>query len=219
MHFASPSATADRPEAHRALSVGLVAGLHVAVIWAFAQGLMPRLPWQAAPEPITARVARPDAPPPPQPRPPSTDPVLQRPVIEVYVPPVVVDPTPTATSITATTTQPPDGPLTPTARQPDAVLGTATGERASPQRQSASMLCPVMASPEPPASGWEGVAQFTVQGTVQGGRVVAVEVLSRSGVADRRAQRALGAAIDTALRHYRCNSDGVFVQEFVFRPE
>lgn len=218
MHFASTPTTAHRPEAQRAWSVGLVVGLHAAVIWAFAQGLMPRLPWQAPPAPIATRVAQPEPPPPTVP-PPRAEPTLQRPVFEVYVPPVLVDPAPSNTALTGTTTQVPEGPVTVTPRLPEAQPGTPSGERSTPARQSAALLCPVMVQPEPPASGWESVAQFTVQGTVQGGRVVAVEVLSRSGVADRRAQRALTAAVDTALRSYRCNSDGVFVQEFVFRPE
>lgn len=218
MHFALPSATPRRPDAHRALSLGLVAGLHAVVIWAFAQGLMPRAPWQAPQAPISTRVAQPE-PPAPVVQPQRPEPTLQRPTVEVYVPPVLVEPAPSSSTITGTTTQGPEGPVSATARQPEAVPGTSAGERSAPLRQSASMLCPVMTQPEPPASGWDGVALFTVQGTVQGGRVVAVEVLSRSGVAERRTQRAFAAAIDTALRSYRCNSDGVFVQEFLFRPE
>lgn len=219
MHFAAPSASQRPADPVRTLSVGLLVALHLAMAWAMVQGLMPRMPWQAPPAPIAAQVSQPDRLPPPEPPRQQVDPVLQRPVIEVYVPPLPTSVEPSAAAISATTTQPPEGPVTAVARQPDAVVGAAQGERTAPLRQSASMLCPVMTQPEAPASGWDGVAQFTVQGTVQGGRVVAVEVLSRSGAVDRRALRALTGAIDTALRSYRCNNDGVFVQEFVFRPE
>ncbi len=81
------------------------------------------------------------------------------------------------------------------------------------------MLCATMGRPETPSVAFDGEVLIKVQGTVMNGRVVAVDVISRSGLADRRALRALTQSVDSTLRDtYQCATNGVFQQEFVFRP-
>jgi hypothetical protein len=83
-----------------------------------------------------------------------------------------------------------------------------------------SQLCSTRALPNvaalPLVAGAE--AEISVQGTVRGGRVVAVKVLEVRGVSDASAQRLLGAAVEAAMRSgWRCASDGVFEQGYLLQ--
>jgi len=79
----------------------------------------------------------------------------------------------------------------------------------------ASRLCATRALPNLRGLSLAAGLEITVQGTVRGGRVVAVRVLALRGAPDASAQRQLSAAVEAALRSgYQCASDGVFEQSF-----
>lgn len=79
----------------------------------------------------------------------------------------------------------------------------------------ASQLCSARALPNVAQLPLVAGAEISVQGTVRGGRVVAVQVQEVRGVPDTSAQRLLSAAVEAALRSgYQCANDGVFAQSF-----
>lgn len=84
----------------------------------------------------------------------------------------------------------------------------------------ASRLCATRPLPNLRGSSLSAGPEITVQGTVQGGRVVAVRVLDLRGAPDASAQRLLSAAVEAALRTgYQCATDGVFEQTFAVRSD
>ena len=65
---------------------------------------------------------------------------------------------------------------------------------------------------------WTGTASYVATATVKSGRVATVQIQGLGGNVERRANRLMVRAIETALRdRYECPGNHVFVQEFVFR--
>jgi len=86
----------------------------------------------------------------------------------------------------------------------------------SAQAQDSKPACQV---PEPKASPtqWQGVAAYQAKASVKDGRVTAIEIRSLKGGVDRKTQRMLAQAIDSAMRAARCQpGDYEFEQRFDF---
>jgi len=212
MHFAStPSASGSRLG-----GIGFVAALHVLMIWALADGLLPKL--VKSPPSKTDVVVLPDKlPPPPPPEP--VQRAVEAPQLpqSIWVPPrdpiefqIAHENAPTAST---TVVPPPEGPRT--TAQPE----VPAQPPATPAIQPAGLMCPQMGRPELPALGVEGQASFRVLGTVRNGRVVAVELTALRTLGDRRAMRQLAQALEQTVREtYQCgSSNGQFTQDFDFR--
>lgn len=197
-------------------SWGLVAALHVLLVLGLGAGLM-RDALKPTPAPPQLDILKPPPElPPPEPQPLLRDADPKAPLL----PPV---PLPDHWEIVRDTplisTRPlepgPLEPLQPTRSLPLAPPADPLPQASAPR--SAGMLCPTQVRPQTPATTQEGRAHLRVTGTVQGGRVVAVQMQSLQALPDRRAQRALLAEVERTLREgYACSQDGVFEQEFVF---
>ncbi len=203
----------------RMTSFGIVILLHVLMIWALASGLARKVV-EAVKGPIETKVIEEVKPPPPEPEkivPPPPDlkapppPFVPVPEIQVQAPP------PPNAPVVQSTTPAPAVDLRPA--PPPAPAPVAAPAPVQNTKVSAGMLCPTLVKPEMPAINYEGTAEYKVLGTVKSGKVVAVEVAVKRGVPDRRAQRQLITAIENAVREYKCTTDGVFEQEFVFKIE
>ncbi len=217
MHFGSS------PSSSRWTSLALVALLHLLMVYAISTGLIHRVVQTINPPPQVKMVDEPLKPPQDPPKLPLKDVVIERPDV-VRVPTPLIPPIDSALppiQVVANDVLPPvtDGPAKNGTGTPGPGINVVP-EAAKAQPVSAGMLCSVMAKPELPASALEGMAQLRVQGTVRGGRVVAVEVQTLQALPDRRAQRQLLSSVENTLRSgYQCSNDGVFSQEFVFRVE
>ncbi len=194
--------------------------IHVLIIWALASGLAHKVV-EAVKGPIDVKVVEEKVKPPPPPEkvvPPPPDmkapppPFMPPPEVQVAAPPP-----PNAIQAPVSNTPPPVREVAPT--PPAAPPAPAPAPRpAGPVK--AGMVCTKMGKPELPAVNWSGEAMYKALATVKAGRVVSVEVTPMRGGVDRRAQRALIAAIsDTLASTYECPGDHVFEQEFVFRIE
>ncbi len=153
-------------------------------------------------------------PPPPEvvvPPPPKLEapppPFIPPPEVQIATPPPVVP------TITATTPTPPPAPTTMTPVPPPVAAPAPTAAAPTTTRGA----CTKMPPPEVP--GLNVTGRMTLLGTiaVKGGVVVNVEISNIRGISDRRAQRALAAAVETALREYVCPGDWpALTQEFTF---
>ena len=208
----------EKNGASRFTGLGLVILIHIVIVYAIASGLA-RKAVEAIKGPIETKVIEEKVKPPPPPDkviPPPPD--LKAPP-PPYVPPpefTVTAPAPPAVMAAPTTSVPP--PTTTVAATP--APAPVAAPVAKPTKVTAGMVCTKMAKPEMPSLSWSGEALYKVIATVKAGRVATVEVTSlRSGV-DRKAQRALIAAIETTLKEsYECPGDHVFEQEFQFKQE
>jgi len=212
MHFGSASQPTSR-----LTSVGLVIGLHVLMVYGLSSSLV-RDALQKPPVTPQVTVLREPTPPLPPPVPVQQSVDLPMPVTPVLQTPEV--------PVTETALTVPAQPSLSLSHETAPRASTATPEataplsQAQPAVQAAGMLCAVMPRPELPAQALEGRAELRVLGTVRGGRVTGVEIQALRAFSDRRAQRALLASVEQTLRSgYQCASDGVFVQEFVFRVD
>ena len=208
----------EKNGASRFTGLGLVILIHIVIVYAIASGLA-RKAVEAIKGPIETKVIEEKVKPPPPPDkviPPPPD--LKAPP-PPYVPPpefTVTAPAPPAVMAAPTTSVPP--PTTTVAATP--APAPVAAPVAKPTKVTAGMVCTKMAKPEMPSLSWSGEALYKVVATVKAGRVASMEVTSlRSGV-DRKAQRALIAAIETTLKEsYECPGDHVFEQEFQFKQE
>jgi protein TonB len=208
----------EKQGASRFTGFGIVVLIHVLIIWALASGLA-RKAVEMVKGPIETKVIEEKVKPPPPPEkvvPPPPD--LKAPP-PPYVPPPefqVTAPAPPVVMQAPTSSVPP--PTTTVAATPPPAAAPAPAPR--PAKITAGMVCTKMGKPEAPSVNWSGEALFKVTATVKAGRVASMEVQSlRSGV-DRKAQRALIAAIQETLTNtYECPGDHVFEQEFQFRIE
>lgn len=208
----------EKNGASRFTGLGLVILIHIVIVYAIASGLA-RKAVEAIKGPIETKVIEEKVKPPPPPDkviPPPPD--LKAPP-PPYVPPpefTVTAPAPPAVMAAPTTSVPP--PTTTVAATP--APAPVAAPVAKPTKVTAGMVCTKMAKPEMPSLSWSGEALYKVVATVKAGRVANIEVTSlRSGV-DRKAQRALIAAIETTLKEsYECPGDHVFEQEFQFKQE
>ena len=200
----------------RVTGFGIVVLIHVLLIWAIASGLAKTIVEKVA-GPIETKVVEEVKPPPPPPEkvvPPPPEmkapPPPFMPVPEVQI----TAPAPPA-AISVSTNVPP--PTTQVAATP-APAPPAPVTRKGPV--TAGMVCTKMSKPEMPSLNWSGDALYKAVATVKAGRVTSVEITSLKGGVDRKAQRALIAAIQTTLQEtYECPGDHVFEQEFQFHND
>ena len=196
----------------------MVAGIHVIIIWALASGLARKMV-DAVKGPIEVSVVDEKVKPPPPPEkvvPPPPDmkapppPFMPPPEVQVAAPPPA-----NAIQAPVSNTPPPVRDVAPTP-PPAAPAPAPVARPAGPVK--AGMVCTKMGKPEVPAVNWSGEAMYKAVATVKAGRVVSAEITPLRGGVDRRAQRALVAAITETLQStYECPGDHVFEQEFVFR--
>jgi protein TonB len=204
----------------RFMGFGIVVLIHVVMVYAIASGLAKKAIEKVA-GPIETKVIEEKVKPPPPPEkvvPPPPD--LKAPPPPFVPPPefqVTAPPPPTATPIASTQVAPPAQPAK--AAPPPAVAAPPAPPappRTGPTK--AGIACTKMAKPEMPSVNWSGEALFKATATVKAGRVVDVSVSSLRGGVDRKALRALSAAIETTMREgYECPGDWVIEQEFQFR--
>ena len=213
-----------RDPSRRLKGIAIVVVLHAFLGYALVSGLA-RKGLNFVKKPLEAVVIQEVIIPPPPPPPPPKK--IEKPVAmpkldappPPYVPPpefTVTAPAPPAVMAAPTTSVPP--PTTTVAATP--APAPVAAPVAKPTKVTAGMVCTKMAKPEMPSLSWSGEALYKVVATVKAGRVANIEVTSlRSGV-DRKAQRALIAAIETTLKEsYECPGDHVFEQEFQFKQE
>ena len=80
-------------------------------------------------------------------------------------------------------------------------------------------VCTKMPQPELPSLNFTGQVSMVAKISIQGGKVGAVEVSQIRGAPDRKAQRLLVQAVESAIREYQCAGDAQAAQEFVFNIE
>jgi protein TonB len=202
----------------RVTGFAIVVLIHMVFVWALATGLA-RKAIEKVVGPLETKVieevkkAPEDLPPPPPPlKAPPPPPFVPPPEIQITAPV-----TNTAATITQTTSAPPPKAET---RQVPVQAPPPPARPAGPVK--AAVACTKMPAPEVPGVSWAGEASFVVKGTVKNGRVVGIEVTSASmrGGTDRKAQRALIGAIESAMAEYVCTGNDIQIQqEFVFRIE
>jgi protein TonB len=126
----------------------------------------------------------------------------------------ITAPAPPAPVMQTSSTPPPTNTVAPT----PAPAPPAPPKRTGPV--TAAMVCTKMGKPEMPSLNWSGEALYKAVATVKAGRVTSVEISALKGGVDRKAQRAMIAAIQQTLTEtYECPGDHVFEQEFQFRNE
>ena len=211
----------DKQGSSRFTGIGIVVMIHVLIAWALASGLA-RKAIEAVKGPIETKVIEEKVKPPPEPEkivPPPPD--LKAPPPPFIPPPEfqVTAPTPPAPAIQSTQVAPPAAaPVRPAPAPAPAAAPAPAPVRTGPK--TAGMVCTKMGKPEVPSVNWSGEALYKVTATVKSGRVASIEVQSLRPGVDRKAQRAIIAAIEEALREtYECPGDHVFEQEFQFRIE
>ena len=213
MNFAQPHGNSTR-----VTGFAVVVLIHAVFIWALATGLA-RKAIEKVVGPLETKVIEEvkkppeDLPPPPPP--------LKAPPPPPFVPPPEIQiaaPVTTAPTITQTTSAPPPkAEIRPT---PPPVVHAPPPRPAGPVK--AAVACTKMPTPEVPGVNWAGEATFNVKATLKNGKVTAIEVISASmrGGTDRKAQRALIGAIESAMADYVCTGNDIQIQqEFVFRIE
>jgi protein TonB len=132
-----------------------------------------------------------------------------------FIPPpevVIQTPPPAQPTITHTTQTPPPAPVVIPPVAPPVVA--AAPSSAGPV--NAGAVCSKMPQPDLPGVNITGTISMVAKMTIAGGRVTHVEVSQIRGTTDRRAQRALAAAVEDAVRSYTCTGDAAAVQEFAF---
>ena len=195
---------------------GIVVLIHVVIIWALASGLA-RKALEKVTGPIETKVIEEQVKPPPPPEkvvPPPPD--LKAPPPPFVPPPEFVVTAPAPPAMLAPTTSTPPPVTTVRAAPPPAAPAPPAAAPSGPPK--AGTVCTKMAKPEIPSVNWTGTAVFGVTFSVKAGRVASVEVRPMRAGVDRKAQRAMIAAIESALKDgYECPGDHEQVtQEFQF---
>ncbi|MDM4765751.1 energy transducer TonB [Pelomonas sp. SE-A7] len=210
----------EQKSTSRVTGFGIVVVIHVLIIWALASGLARKIV-KAVSEPIETKVIEEKVKPPEEikkvePPPPKLDTPPPP-----FVPPpevVITAPAPPAVINTPTTSVPP--PAAPIAATPAPAPKAAPAPAPRTGPVTAAMVCTKMGKPEAPSVNWSGEALLKAVATVKAGRVVSVEIQSLRGGVERKALRAMSAAVTQTLQDtYECPGDHVFEQEFQFRIE
>ncbi len=207
----------ERNGSSRIVGFGIVILIHILLVWAIASGLARKVIEKVA-GPIETKVIEEKVKPPPPPEkvvPPPPD-IKAPPPPFVPVPEVQIQaPSPPAVIASVSTAPPPTREV---AATPPPVAAPVA---AKPTKITAAMVCTKMGKPEAPSiTTWSGEALYKAVATVKAGRVASVEVTPLRGGVDRKAQRAMVAAITQTLQDtYECPGDHVFEQEFQFRIE
>ncbi|MBV8502682.1 MAG: hypothetical protein JO006_13300 [Paucibacter sp.] len=201
---------------NRAVGFGIVVLIHILLAWAIASGLARKIVEKVA-GPIEAKVVEEVKPPPPPPEkvvPPPPD-LKAPPPPFVPVPEVqITAPAPPAPAIVSTSVAPPTNVVA------AAPVPAPPAPAPRPAKITAAMVCTKMGKPEMPSLNWSGEALYKAIATVKAGRVASVEITPLKSGVDRKAQRAMIAAITQTLQEtYECPGDHVFEQEFQFRNE
>jgi periplasmic protein TonB len=217
------SRSADDPRRHL-LGLGVVALLHVLVIYALVNGLAQKV-IDVVRTPVEVRLIdeiTPALPPPPPPPPAAVvaPPKRQLPPPVIVPPPevVVAAPAQVAPTITAS----PPAPLEVSPAPPPAAIESAAPASGvgRPQVVAAGIACTRTPPPVAPAVSSEVRGSLFVIGTLKAGRVVQVDIDRNTlkGVPDRRTLRAFISAVEVAMKEgYVCTGDGVQIrQEFFF---
>lgn len=212
MNFAQESKAGSRTTAFIA-----VVGVHVLMIWAIVSGLATKIVEKVA-GPIETKVIEEIKPPPPPPEkivPPPPD-LKAPPPPFVPIPEIQVQTPPPPTAIQTQSTQvPPPAEFKP-APPPAPVAAPAPARPPGPI--NARVVCTKMPQPEVSAEyDTPFEAEYTI--TLKDGKVVATQAKVTRGVPDRRAQRAILAALDAAVRAYECGTySGEVTQPFLVKP-
>jgi protein TonB len=149
------------------------------------------------PEIVVPPPPRLEAPPPP---------FIPPPEVQIQTPPPVQN-----TIIAVTPTPPTQTTITPVAPP---VVAAAPPPSTGPV--NVRTVCSKMPQPDLPGVNITGQVSMLAKMTISGGRVSNVEITQIRGTSDRKAQRALAAAVEAAIREYACTGDAQAVQEFVF---
>ncbi len=186
---------------------------HAFIIWALVSGLAKKVV-DVVRAPIETKVIEEIKKPPPPPEivvppPPKMEapppPFIPPPEVQIATPP------PQQPTITVQQTTPPPPqeirPVTPP-------VVTAPAPPAGPV--NVKTVCTKTPAPELPGVNITGTISMLAKITIQGGRVTNVEVSQIRGTSDRKAQRLLASAVESAVREYQCSGDAQAVQEFVF---
>ncbi len=194
--------------------IGIVAGLHVLIVWALVSGLA-RTVVDVIKAPIETKVIEEIKKPPPPPEVVVPPPPLKAPPPPFIPPPEVQIATPPAQpTITVKATEAPPAPQE---IRPVAPKVEAAPQAAGPVNIRA--VCTKMPQPELPSLNFSGQVTMVAKIGIQGGKVTTVEVGQIRGAPDRKAQRLLTQAVESAIREYQCAGDAQAAQEFVFNIE
>ena len=186
---------------------------HALIVYALVTGLAKKVV-DVVRAPIETKVIEEIKKPPPPPEivvppPPKMEapppPFIPPPEVQIATPP------PQQPTITVQQTTPPPPqeirPVAPTVVAPPAPAAGPVNVRT---------VCSKMPQPELPGVNVTGTISMQAKITIQGGRVANVEIAQFRGTSDRKAQRLLAAAVESAVREYQCTGDAQAVQEFVF---
>lgn len=219
------SRSADDPRRHL-LGLGVVALLHVLVIYALVNGLAQKV-IDVVRTPVEVRLIdeiTPALPPPPPPPPAAVvaPPKRQLPPPVIVPPPEVVVAAPAQVASTITASPPAPALLEVSPAPPPAAIESAAPASGvgRPQVVAAGIACTRTPPPVAPAVSSEVRGSLFVIATLKAGRVVQVDIDRNTlkGVPDRRTLRAFINAVEVAMKEgYECNGDGVQIrQEFFF---
>ncbi len=212
MDFAQENKAGSRTTAF----IGVVV-VHVLVIWAIASGLAQKVVEKVA-GPIETKVIEEIKPPPPPPEqivPPPPD-LKAPPPPFVPIPEIQVQVQAPPPPITIQSTQPP--PPAPFVPAPAPVVAPPAPAPRPAGPVNARVVCTKMPVPEITAD-YDTPGEFEYTLTLQNGRVVARQVRIIRGIPDRRAQRQVMQALESAISQYECGSySGEVVQPFLVRP-
>lgn len=196
------------------MGVGLVALLHLVVVYALLTGLAKKVVDIVKP-PVQTKVIEEVKKPPPPPETPIAPPPKMEAPPPPFIPPPEVQisappPPPQATVSVGTSNPPPTAELRP------------TPPPAAPVRPVVvpiSVACPRMVTPQMPARAVSGEINGSVsaRATIRGGKVVAVDILKS------QPRGVFEAAVRTAMLQYQCQATGEqevqAVQDFTFRND
>lgn len=186
---------------------------HAFIVWALISGLAKKVV-DVVRAPIETKVIEEIKKPPPPPEivvppPPKMEapppPFIPPPEVQIATPP------PQQPAITVQqTTPPPPQEIRPVAPKVEAVAPPPPGP------VNIRAVCSKMPQPELPGLNISGQISMVAKISIQGGKVAGVEVGQIRGTNDRKAQRLLVQAVESAIREYQCAGDAQAMQEFVF---
>lgn len=208
-------AQAQRNSGKNLTGIGIVLALHVLIVWALMSGLARKVIDVIKP-PVDVRVIEEIKKPPPPPEIVTPPPKLEAPPPPFVPPPEVQIATPPPQP--TITVKPMEAPP-PQEFHPVPPRVEAAPQAAAPGPVNVRAVCSKMPQPELPALNISGQVTMIAKISIQGGKVTGVEVGQFRGTTDRRAQRLLTQAVESAIREYQCAGDAQAAQEFVFNIE
>lgn len=195
------------------VGIGFVIAFHALVVWALVSGLAKKVV-DVVRAPIETKVIEEIKKPPPPPEivvppPPKMEapppPYIPPPEVQIATPPPVQQ----TITVKPSETPPPVQDLRPVAPKVEAAPPP-------PGPVNIRAVCTKMPQPELPGLNITGQVTMVAKISIQGGKVASVEIGQVRGTNDRKAQRLLTQAVESAIREYQCAGDAQAVQEFVF---